>query len=190
MAATCKAPCGRLDTGVNGAARFELAIGNVADLTATERPAAHQHLPVSAIRCHDRFGADTVMPERLLQHQKRVDSGLAARIHLLQRDDVGIGPQDQRHHLLQVEAPVVADRAVDVPRHHPNRPSPLAAQEALPYFDTAACRPATIAIQTAMSTTTMTISAVLGDVNNRMIWLPRSDMTTSPGSSPSVVPTR
>ena len=30
------------------------------------------------------------------------------------------------------------------------RASPLAAQEALPYFDTAACRPATIAIQTAM----------------------------------------
>ena len=105
-------PGRRLDVAADGPPRLALGERQVVDLGVGHRPAADQRLAVLAVGRRHGLGADAVIAERLLQDLERiVDMRLAgaARIDLLEGDDVGMMPLHQGDDALEVEARVAAD---------------------------------------------------------------------------------
>jgi hypothetical protein len=90
-------------------------------------PPAQENLTIVAVGGRDGCCRDIMMAEHTLQHRDRVLASLeAARVHLLQRQDVRIGSLDNHEHALKVMQSVWPNTAVNVPGHDPDRPAPIA----------------------------------------------------------------
>src|SRR5262245_12657979 len=190
----------RRDIGPHGTARLPLGKRDVMHLAVRDGPAADQHLPVIAVAGGDGFGAHAVLAQGVLQHREGIVADplaprvLAARVHLLQRNDVGVPALDQLQHAGEIKPRIAAGRAVNVPGHHahgrrtlvPHGRSTLAASPLR--LDTRTCRPTDMPIHAATAATSSAISPAVGLAKMRMTWCPSSDSAIRPGAMPSIVP--